>query len=65
MKIPYEDSSWGWNAEEKQAELSDLGAWHLIATSEGKNVGFSHFRFDVDDDKEVLYWYELFKCFFN
>ena len=56
MKKPYQESPWGWNQEEKQAELSNSAAWHLVATSGGENVGFSHFRFDLDDDKQVLYW---------
>ncbi|XP_033215951.1 N-alpha-acetyltransferase 40 isoform X2 [Belonocnema kinseyi] len=59
MKRPYQESPWGWDAEKKQAELSDPAALHLVATSNGQNVGFSHFRFDLDDDKEVLYCYEL------
>lgn len=31
---------------------------YLIAKDEsGKGVGVSHFRFDLDNDTEVLYWY--------
>jgi hypothetical protein len=31
---------------------------YLIAKDEsGKAVGLSHFRFDLDNDIEVLYWY--------
>lgn len=57
MKKSYELSSWGWDADKKRNELFDSQAWHLIAiNNNGINVGFSHFRFDVDDDKEVLYW---------
>ena len=33
---------------------------YLIAKDEnGKAVGLSHFRFDLDNDIEVLYWYML------
>lgn len=56
MKTMYEQSKWGWNETSKHAELTDDNAWYLIATSEGKMSGFSHFRFDLDNGMEVLYW---------
>lgn len=57
MKSIYEET-WGWNPEKKQQELTEPAAWYLIATdSNGKSVGFSHFRFDMDYGEEVLYWY--------
>lgn len=56
MKKLYQESSWGWDEKAKQEELTEEKAWYLIATYEGKNIGFSHFRFDLDDDVEVLYW---------
>ena len=35
---------------------------YLIAKDEnGKAVGLSHFRFDLDNDIEVLYWYVTYK----
>jgi len=57
MKDMYEHSSWGWNASEKQAELTEETAWYLIASCNNKFLGFSHFRFDVDNGDVVLYWY--------
>ena len=45
-------------------EMFDDRAWYLIARSvasedAGKLLGFSHFRFDMDYDDEVLYVYEI------
>lgn len=57
MKDMYEQSSWGWNASEKQAELTEEMAWYLVASSSDKFLGYSHFRFDVDNGDVVLYWY--------
>merc|ERR1712126_456513 len=35
-------------------------AWYLLArTEEGKAVAFSHFRYDMDYDDEVVYCYEI------
>lgn len=59
MKDMYERSSWNWNAAEKQAELTEESAWYLIATCNDQFLGFSHFRFDIDNGDIVLYCYEL------
>ncbi|KAJ1529552.1 hypothetical protein ONE63_006324 [Megalurothrips usitatus] len=56
----YEKCDWGWNGKMKQEEMTDDDARYLIArSSEGKRLGFSHFRFDMDFDDEVMYCYEL------
>jgi len=60
MKDMYEQSSWSWNAAEKQAELKEETAWYLIASCDDKFLGFSHFRFDIDNGDVVLYWYVYF-----
>lgn len=53
----YELCAWGWNDAKKYEELTDEAAWYLIAKSkEGSYLGFSHFRFDLDEGMEVLYW---------
>lgn len=53
----YEECSWGWKDKEKLEEMMDDAAWYLIATScNGELLGFSHFRFDLDECLEVLYW---------
>lgn len=57
MKSLYEQSDWGWDPVAKQKELTESTAWYLVATSNDKFVGFSHFRFDIDYREEVLYWY--------
>jgi len=60
MKDMYERSSWNWNAVEKRAELTEETAWYLIASCNKKFLGFSHFRFDIDNGDVVLYWYNIF-----
>jgi hypothetical protein len=56
MKAMYEQSNWGWNKAAKKAELIENNAWYLIASCEGRTIGFCHFRFDLDNSIEVLYW---------
>lgn len=57
MKVMYEQTKWGWNAQRKQKELTEPAAWYLIASdADDKLIGFSHFRFDIDYGVEVLYW---------
>ncbi|EFA07325.1 N-alpha-acetyltransferase 40 [Tribolium castaneum] len=60
MQLKYEQCSWGWNDNKKMEELMDEAAWYLIAKGvDGTFLGFSHFRFDMDEGIEVLYCYEL------
>jgi len=61
MQLKYEQCSWGWNEAKKAEELNDEAARYLIAksTNDGAYLGFSHFRFDLDEGIEVLYCYEL------
>lgn len=60
MKQIYEECDWGWHDKKKREEMTDDRARYLIArTPEGKLVAFSHYRFDLDFDIEVLYCYEL------
>jgi len=60
MKSLYELSSWGWNDKGKKEEMMEDNARYLLASNpDGKIVAMSHFRFDVDDDVEVLYCYEI------
>lgn len=62
VKDMYKRSSWGWDAAAKQAELTEEAAWYLVALSNDKFVGFSHFRFDIDHGEVVLYWYVQYTC---
>jgi len=49
-----------WDPKVKREELENEMAYFLIArTEEGTPVAFSHFRFDMDYEDEVLYCYEL------
>lgn len=52
---------WGWNGEVKRKELNEDAAWFLIAKEKETEVpvAFSHFRFDMDHDDDVLYCYEI------
>ena len=61
MKEQYEKSSWGWKEANKREEMLDDEAWYLMAkdNTTGKFVAYSHFRFDMDYDDEVLYCYEI------
>ncbi|XP_011874635.1 PREDICTED: N-alpha-acetyltransferase 40 [Vollenhovia emeryi] len=59
MKDMYLRSSWSWDEAEKRAELTEETAWYLIASRNGHYLGFSHFRFDIDNGDVVLYCYEL------
>ncbi|XP_055328159.1 N-alpha-acetyltransferase 40-like [Paramacrobiotus metropolitanus] len=61
MKSLYESCAWGWNPTAKYKEMTESGAWYLIA-KDYKNsslAGFCHFRFVIDYGVEVLYCYEL------
>ena len=60
MKTQYEKSSWGWNEKSKKDEMMEKAAWYLLLKNEeGKIYGFSHFRYDMDCNEEVLYVYEV------
>lgn len=60
MQILYENSDWGWNETEKKTELADESAKYLLAkNSDGRILGFTHFRFDVENNQPILYCYEL------
>jgi len=60
METLYETSDWGWKDKEKKEELSEESAWYLVGKDQdGNNVAFVHFRFDLEDDVEVLYLYEI------
>ncbi|XP_026734662.1 N-alpha-acetyltransferase 40 [Trichoplusia ni] len=60
MKKLYETCAWGWNKDKKVEEMTDDGAWYLIAREKsGTLLAFSHFRFDMDFGDPVLYCYEV------
>ena len=46
MKEMYVKSEWGWNADNKAAELLEEAAWYLLArdAETNKPLAFSHFR---------------------
>lgn len=50
----------GWDGMGKQRELREDLAWYLIArTQEGTPVAFSHFRYELYYNDEVVYCHEL------
>jgi len=54
------DPDLNWNEERKREELKDDRAWYLIARQQdGTPVAFSHFRYDMDYDDDVVYCYEI------
>ena len=60
MKQMYDKSGWGWNNRKKMKEHTDPDARFLIARNvEGEVIGFTHFRFLIEHNKEVLYIFEL------
>jgi len=61
MQRFYEQSNWGWKPKGKLNELKSKLAYYLIAQDQqqDKIIGFCHFRFLLDDQRPVLYVYEL------
>ena len=50
----------GWREDAKKGEMREDMAWILLAkTQDGAPVAFSHFRYQMNDDDEVLYCYDL------
>lgn len=61
MQALYEESDWGWKDKDKYAEMTEDKAQYLVAfdVTTGKPVAFTHFRFDMELDDEVVYCYEI------
>lgn len=60
MQSAYESCEWGWSGKNKKEEMMEDEAWYLIARDQdGKPRALSHFRFEVEDDVEVVYCYEI------
>ena len=60
MSCRYEVSEWGWSDKDKLDEMIDEKAWYLVARDVNNNntpVACVHFRYDLDNDDEVLYWF--------
>ena len=51
----------GWNEKNMAEEMLDDPAWYLMAreTDGGSPVAFSHFRYEMEHEEEVLYVYEI------
>jgi len=60
MHALYEQSSWGWNEKGKMEEMTDDNVRYLMCYDDNGNmIAMCHFRFDTDEDVEVLYCYEI------
>lgn len=55
----YRKSDGGWKAKAKKKEMTQETSRYLIAFCDGKPTAFSHFQFDMDYGREVLYWLVL------
>ena len=50
----------GWNEKNMAEEMLDDPAWYLVAReADGSPVAFSHFRYEMEHEEEVLYVYEI------
>ncbi|XP_064403043.1 N-alpha-acetyltransferase 40-like [Halichondria panicea] len=60
----YVSGGWGWNDRKKWDELTHDSACFLMAreVDSDRPVGFVNFRFDLDDNVEVIYCYEIHMC---
>ncbi|XP_048736636.2 N-alpha-acetyltransferase 40-like isoform X2 [Ostrea edulis] len=61
MQTLYEESDWGWKDKDKYSEMTEEKAQYLVAVDvvTSKPVAFTHFRFDMELDEEVVYCYEI------
>jgi len=59
MKVMYEKSQDGWDFEDKKEEMTDRNSRYLIVFTDDSPVAFTHFQFDMDYGRQVLYCYEI------
>jgi len=56
----YEKCSWGWIEKDKRVEMREKNPWFLIVRDAEQVIhAFAHFKFDFDEEIEVLYCYEV------
>ncbi|KAF5377495.1 hypothetical protein D9615_005342 [Tricholomella constricta] len=55
----YSQSSFGWDPPSKRAELFDPLSRFVLIETDGHMVAFSMFRFESEEDEDVLYCYDL------
>lgn len=63
MKRLYENV-WGWDDAKKMDELNHENARFLLACPDhqAEPIGYAHIRFEMEDNRHVLYVYELQVC---
>ncbi|KAF9569638.1 acyl-CoA N-acyltransferase [Agrocybe pediades] len=61
MRSLYEDSSFGWDPQSKRKELFHALSRYLFVSEGGSTelLAFVHFRFEVEEDENVLYCYDI------
>jgi len=55
----YKRSQGGWKERKKIKEMTSKTSRFLVAFNDSKPVAFTHFQFDMDYGREVLYCYEI------
>ncbi|KAF9044781.1 acyl-CoA N-acyltransferase [Hymenopellis radicata] len=56
---PYVGSSMGWDEQEKRDELFSIHSRYILVRNNGSLVGYTSFRFEHEDDWDILYCYEV------
>ncbi|KAL1738295.1 acyl-CoA N-acyltransferase, partial [Schizophyllum fasciatum] len=62
MKDMYENSSWGWDPEDKYEELFHKDTRFILArrkADDNELIGYAAFRFEVEEGEDVVYLYEV------
>ncbi|OXA59600.1 N-alpha-acetyltransferase 40 [Folsomia candida] len=59
MKKMYKRSQGGWKERKKRKEMTQETSRYLVAYVNEKPVAFTHFQFDMDYGRQVLYCYEI------
>jgi hypothetical protein len=57
LQIRYKRSFGGWKERKKRKEMTQETSRYLITYVNDKPVAFTHFQFDMDYGRQVLYWY--------
>ncbi|KAF8078555.1 acyl-CoA N-acyltransferase [Lyophyllum atratum] len=59
MRELYVQSSFGWDPPSKRAELFNSLSRFVLIDVDSQLVAFSMFRFDIEEDEDIIYCYDL------